>query len=365
MAETPEYTFLTTDLLTGAIIDEVELSSFNYTDIFNRPGAGSATVRIDHSKTTPTNFNSWRNALWFLRRGDVIWGGIMGSISPVQGTRVLTVPLYGFMEYPRWRFLRDTQGMLNTNGDSTVIRWEGVDKYLVARDMILHINSFVNGDIGLDVIWDTLSGDAVTRTYHDYQYKYAGVAFEDLADSSLGFDWAYQFSVDTGLNQPRVRVALREDNSRDTSYLLEFDNDPGESNMIGFDPDAADRPVNGVGALGEGDGDALIHTYLSETTEFPLFEDTISHKDVTQLPTLTGHAERFLEHNKIPRSNLKATIDPNKEPNPFEVAVGDRIPARIDDNWMQYNLTYRVYQKQIILTETHDVQCKLGLEFVG
>lgn len=366
MATLTDITFLSTNLLTGAVIDEVELQSFNWNELYNRPGSGRATVRIDDPSATPTNFDSWRNGLWILAGGQPIWGGYMGPVSPVSGSRVLSVPVYGFMEYPRHRLIRNTQGMTHASLTYSGIKWEDVDVFDVAEDLIAHIQSFATGDIGIVVNPDALSsGNLITQTYFSYEFKPAGTAFEQLADNIGGFDWRYRFDLNG--NEPRCNVILSTiPQGRRTGFRLEYDHKPGNKNILVFDENARTMPVNGVAAAGSGEGDSMVRTYVSDLgTGYPLFEGMISYKDVTSLTTLSNHANKHLTRNKVPLANVTVTLDQNLEPAFTEYICGDEMLVVVDDNWLSYEEFYRVTEKNMTLSKEHDIIVKIGLELVG
>ena len=359
-----EYTFLVTKLLTGDIIDEVELQSFHWNELYNRPGSAQATARIDDRTATRTNYASWQNGLW-VRQGDqILWGGYMGAVSPISGTRALQVPVFGFEEYFRTRFIRSIQGMANATSKFSAITWTNKDVMLVAKDMIDHAQSFATGNLGVAVSWGALSGNLITQTYFSYEYKPVGVAFEQLADNIAGFDWQYVF--DWNGIKPRCTIVLSKiPQGRRTAYVIEYDGNPGKTNIISFDSESGDPPVNGVAAAGSGEGDAMIKAYVSDLgTGYPLFEGMVSYKDVTVQATLNDHAYKHLAINKVPRQNLNVSIASDGEPKHNEFIVGDQLLVKVDDGWNQYNAYYRCFAKEMLLSKTHDMELKLGLELV-
>jgi len=360
-----EYTFFVTDLLTGAVIDEVEPQSFHWKDLYNRPGSGAATVRIDDPTATPTNFASWRNGFW-VRQGDqILWGGYMGSVAPVSGTRVINVPVHGFEEYFRTRFLRNIDGMANATLSFSQIKWTSKDVFQVAEDLINHAQSFPSGDIGVVVDYDALSGNLITQTYYTYEFKPVGIAFEQLADNITGFDWRYTFGWNG--NNPQCTIKLSPiPQGRRTQYVLEYDHQPGDKNILSFDSESSNTPVNGVAAVGAGEGDSMVRTYVSDlNTGMPLYEGMISYKDVTLITTLTNHANKHLVRNKVPVHQITVVLDQNLEPRHNEFICGDELLVRVDDGWQQYNGFYRVFEKNMLLSKEHDLELRIGLEQVG
>jgi len=360
-----EYTFLVTKLLTGDIIDEVELQSFHWNELYNRPGSAQATARIDDRTATRTNYASWQNGLWIRQGDEILWGGYMGSVSPISGTRALQIPVYGFEEYYRTRFLRSIQGMINANVSYSGIQWVNKDVILIAEDMIKHANSFTTGDIGVAVNHSALSGNVTSQTYFAYEFKPVGVAFEQLADNIAGFDWRYKF--DWNGIKPRCTIWLSPiPQGRRTSFVLEYDHNPGKTNIAAFDSESGSPPVNGVAAAGSGEGDLMLKSYVSDLgTGYPLYEGMISYKDVTLKATLDNHAYKHLARNKIPLANLNVTLNSDGEPKHNEFIAGDQLLVKVDDGWNQYNAFYRVYAKEMLLSKEHDMELRVGLEVVS
>lgn len=360
-----EYTFFVTNLLTGQIIDEVELQSFNWKELYNRPGSASATVRIDEPTATRTNFDSWRNGLW-LRQGDqIIWGGIIGHVAPVSGTRVLNVPVHGFFEYFRTRFIRSIQGMSHATMTGSTIKWTNKDVFFIAEDLIAHAQSFATGDIGIVVDYDGPSGVVTSQTYYSYEFKPVGVAFEQLADNIKGFDWRYTFAWNG--NNPQCAIRLSKiPQGRRTDYVFEYDHTPGNKNIISFDSDAGEMPANGIAAIGAGEGDAMKRTYVADlNTGYPLYEALVSYKDVTNINTLTDHANKHLVRNKVPVQSVVVKLDPNMEPTHTEFICGDEVRLAVDDGWQKFTGYWRVVSKEMALSKEHDLDLKVGLELVG
>jgi hypothetical protein len=361
----PAYTFLVTKLLTGEIIDEVELQSFHWNELYNRPGAGAGTIRIDDRTATRQNFASWENGLW-VRQGDqIVWGGFMGSVAPVSGTRVLNVPVRGFEEYFRTRFLHSIQGMSHATLSKSVIKWTNKDVFLIVEDMFAHAQSFPSGNIGIEIEYDDLSGNITTVSYNSFEYKPIGVAFEQLADNINGFDWRYTFGWNGTKPQCKIRLSPVPQGRR-TQFVLEYDHKPGAKNIMSFDAEAEEVPANGVAAVGAGDGAAMLRTYVADlNTGMPLYESMISYKDVTRIETLTNHANKHLVRNKVPVHQVTVTVDPNLEPSFTEFICGDEMLLRVDDGWQQYNDYYRVFEKSMRLSKEQDLELKLSLEKVG
>jgi hypothetical protein len=204
-----EYTFLTTNLLSGEIIGPVEIQSAYWDDIYKAPGAALVTAKYDAPTTTPEYFKDWTNALWIIKDQEIKFGGIMGKIQRRGGTRVLSVPIIGFLEYYRTRRLRNAQGM--TYGQLvrvSDIEWRNIDPFNIFKDLIDHAHSFPDGNIHTGVTWDKLSGKQVTMIYRTFTVKAIGPLLVELSDRlSTGFDFEQRYYWDSA-RRPRCNFHL-------------------------------------------------------------------------------------------------------------------------------------------------------------
>lgn len=204
-----EYTFLVTNLLSGDIIGPVEIQSCYWDEIYKAPGAALVTAKFDSPTTTPEFFKDWTNALWIIKGQEIKFGGVMGKIQRRGGTRVLSVPVVGFLEYYRTRHLRNAQGM--TYGQLvrvSDIEWREVEPFYIFKDLIDHAHSFADGDIHVGVQWDRLSGKKVTMIYRTFTVKSIGALLGELSDRlSTGFDFEQRYYWDT-LRRPRCNFHL-------------------------------------------------------------------------------------------------------------------------------------------------------------
>lgn len=351
------YSFLVTNLLTGEIVNEVEMQAFHWNERFNRPGSGSGTARIDTASRT--DFDAWRNGFWVRQGDEIVYGGFLGGVAPVSGTRVINVPVRGFMEYFRYRLLRNWGGMSYAELLSGQMRWVNKDIFLIARDMIEHAKHSPNGDIGVDVVWDALSSTTTTLTYYGYEHKFVGTAFEQLADNVKGFNWRYKYSwVDS---KPHCDILLTPlGRHRRTEFRLEYDHNPGHKNIQSFDQGSGDPPVNGVAAVGQGSGVSALRVYVGNTnTGYPTYEDLISYKDVSRRETLEGHARKH--QRTIPRQNVVIRLDPNMEPRHTELAMGDQVYVKANDGWVECDGWYYVISKEMLFTKEMDLEFKVEL----
>ena len=223
MSRIDEYTFLTTSLLTGQVLGIVELSSFHWDEIYNNPGAGLATAYLDLPSTNATNFQDFASALWAIKDGNVQWAGIIGKTQRRGSTRVLSIPVIGFYQYFRQRFLRSVQGMTYATLERVSdIEWRDVEQYHIFQDYIKHAQSFTDGNIGVEVIWDSLSGVTRTSVRRTFTVKRIGNALDEIANTLNGFQFRQVYSVEID-GRPRVSFKLEPHNNNVVADILLFE----------------------------------------------------------------------------------------------------------------------------------------------
>jgi hypothetical protein len=190
------YKFLTTNLLTGAVLGDLEISSCNWKEVYKAPGSASITVRFDAPTSRPEFFRDWASALWIVKDGEILWGGIVGKVQRRGGTRSITIPVVGFLEYFRKRFLRNAQGM--TYGKLvrvSDIEWRDIDVFNIFKDVVDHAQSFPDGNLNIGVTWDNLSGQNTTMIYRTFTVKSIGNLMGELSDRlTSGFDFEQRYT---------------------------------------------------------------------------------------------------------------------------------------------------------------------------
>jgi len=221
MAKLNEYTFIVTKILTGEIINVVDLSSFYWEDIYLAPGEAQATARLDLPTTTTENFADWENMLWAVKGNSIKFGGIIGKTQRRAGSRVLNVPIHGLWGYFRDRFLKNADGM--TYGKlvrSNEVEWRNVDYFHIVEDVINHTKAFQNGDIGVDVVYDSLSGQTATKIHRTYSRKRIARIVEELSVRLNGFDFRIEYYWQGNIPKARLRLDYPAHKITSTDLLL-------------------------------------------------------------------------------------------------------------------------------------------------
>jgi hypothetical protein len=357
-----EYMFVVTDLLTRKVINEVELQSFHWSEIYNKPGGGRATARIHHPKTTAQNFQSWNNGLWVIKDGDIRYGGVLGSVQPRAGTGVIDVPVLGFPEYLRGRIIDDISGMTNAALSVNDITWTNKDQFLIADDVIKHTQQGF-GDIGLTTVWGALSGILKSETVHTYEHKFAGDWFEGFAARINGFGWYPEFYYSG--DDPRCRIKLVYPRVGVVTELDLHYEENTPSNIVSYDMDGGRAPISGkLHLVGAGEGDDMVHTHITAPVSGQVrYDEVVSYKDVSLLTTLTEKGNYYAAQRETPGRQFTISIDWSHDMGPHytEFRAGDEMPVHISDGYVQVDSLCTVISKQVTLSPTHDEVVKVTM----
>lgn len=384
------YSFIVTDLLTGEVISDVEISSFNWSETLNRPGAGAATVRIESETTTEENFRAWGNALWCLEGDTVLWGGIIGAVQPRASSRVLNIPIHGFMEYYRTQPIQTTVPPTFTvtfppnsqwayglsyggHPHGSAVVFQQKDQFHIFEDLIYHVARRDGlSDIHPVIKYDEESGVLRDETWYNFEYKMVGIACEQLADRENGFFWATRFEFN-GVAPSFVFYLNHNLQGTDRSIILEWDARPEETILTDYDFGGLEMPANSVVALGTGQG-AAAKVARKEATAgvgpdpigintggLPRYYKVLQLPDVSVQTTLQAHANKYFTRHRMPyRSGTLEMVNPSAEYLAFN--LGDTVNVRIDDHGIQVFDRYRVVVKNTTLTQEGDKVISLQVE---
>lgn len=176
-ARHPRWTYLTADLRTGAVIDEVPLGGVRFSRALNTAGTldGSfaytaSTAALLRPATTPA-----RTALYALRDGQVMWGGIIWTRHVDHDRRVVSLGCADWWSYYDHRLITDT------------LDFTDADQNVIARAVLTAMNAAAGGSIGV-VASSGVSGRILDRTFDWFNYLRASEALRQLAEDEGGPD---------------------------------------------------------------------------------------------------------------------------------------------------------------------------------
>jgi hypothetical protein len=390
-----EFTFLVTGLLSGMVIAEVDLQSMNWTEVLNRPGSGGATARIEANSTTDENFLSWGNALWVLKGDQVLFGGVIGAVQPRADSRVLNIPVHGFMEYYRTQPIQITidgssPGYVDQfaygvgtgvrtgifmDSHKAGVKFTQVDQFRIFEDLIMHVGRRDPlSNIRPLVTYDALSGILRDDIWYNYEYKMVGTACEQLADRENGFFWHTHFYLDN--NSPAFNfqlhlptVGVNSSSAIDRPIIFDWDADVEETILTAYDFGGEERPESSVIAVGEGEGagaivarkDAIADSLGAYTSGRPRYYTVLNYNDVKIQSTLLQHAVKRWNRHKVPFKAAHVSMW-NPEDEYMEWDLGDTASLRINDHGIKVFDKYRLTTRNITISKEGDMQVEMDME---
>lgn len=336
------YTFILQDLVTGNLKDEVPLRAVSFGKVRNAPGFLNASIDYRHPKATPTNFARCRTAIYVMRDGVCVWGGILWTLR--RNGDGLNVGAEGFWSYFRRRRLRETK-------DYTTVP---TDPLAIVRDLIDYAQDATKspgGDIGVTT-GSELWGTTVARTWYGYERKVIAEIIEALSDNNASFDFEIDpvYDADTN-NFDKILRLYAPRQGRRTSIAWEV-GIHCELNEYFMDGTRQENQVLGIGA---GEGDAMKLAQASDTNQlgaFPLLEGAFIAKDISDPTHLRELCEARLAARRMPGATPSIVLKPDApEAELGTYIIGDEIKLVGGDGFSQFNQYFRIDSYTVKLSE--------------
>lgn len=328
----PAYRYLAADLLTGIIREEIPFESVKFKDVLNRPGAFSGSIGLRHAKASRSNLDPGRTVIHVERDGIPVWSGIMWTARGRSSEARVDVGAEGWWSYFRRRFIRTTKA------------YAAQDQLYIARDLLTYAQGIAGGNIGLTIGSET-SGVLRDRTYNAWELKNVAEAVEQLAAVKDGFD----FSIDLAWSGTIIAKTFHLWYPRRgsvTALVFELGTNLED---LGQEVDASTQ-ANLVTAAGAGEGAAmLLATSIVTAAPYPLLEDVVSAKDVSDSTTLQAAADRETTGRGTPVVRLPdaGTFQPHPDTKFGAYSVGDTVTVRGTDGWVSVSTAMRVVEVEV------------------
>lgn len=337
------YTYLTADLLTGVIREEVPLTGVRWSKALNGPGALNANIRYTHPKATRANLDPGKTAIYIRRNGLIVWGGILWTARKVKGNDVLQLGCLGFWSYFRRRRLRHSFSF--TNQDQLSI-FRDLVRYAQGDEMTSVVGApktyvQTNGSLGITYGAET-SGITRSKTVYSFERYVVGQQCESLAGLRDGFDFAVEVTEPT--DGSFVKTLKLDYPSRGRRTKLVFEQG---KNVVLLDWQIdADRLENRVDAIGAGEGTSMVIATAQDVNVlaqgYPLLDGVESQKGVSGSSTLAAHAEARLKQLRLPVSIPMLSLRVTEEGEVGSFIEGDECLVRADDGFVQFDGYFRV-----------------------
>jgi hypothetical protein len=359
-----KYTYVLADLMSGTLKEEVPLRSVTWGHDRNRAGVLSASIDRRHPKATRGNFDPSRTALYLLRQvpGSVpvcVWGGILWTVrSNGDG---LNIGANTFWSYFNRRYLRKTFDYTAVPKDPAAIAREFLD---YAQSASLN----PGGDIGVLNTGTTLTGGTVARIWNGFEMKNLGAAIEALTDNALSFDFDITVSYDSSTNTFTKNFEIwAPQRGRHTGIVWEI-GQHCELGEYGLDGTKQANACNGIGA---GDGNDMLLVTASDpnqlasstnTTGYPLLEDTTIYKDISQSTHLRQVLEARLAQRSFPMAMPNVFLRDVPDSGVGSFVTGDYVTLRGGDGFTTFDREFRIDNYEVTVTDEGQERTKV--EFV-
>lgn len=340
------YRFLSTDLVTGTLRDEITFDSVRYGAVRNGAAPFRATLRIDatarrlieeNGATRETanliasraNLDPARTCIVVERNGAAAVGdGIIWDARIEAGSDTLT--LYGASLWSYFRHRRISQ----------TLTWSGVDHLQLAREVIDWAQAQPGGDIGI-ITGDETSGVPRDETVHAWQLTEVADLIERHAARNNGFDFRIR-TVKTGPNSFERRFLIGYPKlGRSTRHVWEWGTN---LRSFGYEVDG-ERTANRVFAVGDGEEEDQLVAVAADPNllgPYPLLETVVSHRSVLEQSTLQAHAQAALRARRRPVELPTLHPDPDAIPTLSSYIPGDEVRIRIDRGWVQTDARWAI-----------------------
>lgn len=327
------YTYVLQDLVSGTIKDEVPLRSVSWGKVRNAPGFLNASIDYRHPKATPSNFARCRTAVWILRDGVCVWGGILWTLR--RNGDGLNIGCEGFWSYFRKRRLRHTK-------DFTTV---ATDPLAIVRNLIDYAQDpdfSPGGDIGVTV-GSELWGTTVQRSWFFYERKVIADIIEALADNTASFDFEIDCAYDASANEFSKTLRLyapRQGRRTNLSWEIGIHCDLNEYFLDGT------RQENQVLGIGAGEGASMKLAQATDTNQlgtFPLLEGAFIAKDISDQAHLAELCQTRLANRRMPGATPSIVL--RHEAPGAQIGnwiVGDEIKLTGGDGFTQFDQYFRI-----------------------
>lgn len=322
----PVTTYYAYDLRAREITAELPLGRVAWSRDLKRPGvfrgdlplkASDAVNRAWVQATQPK-----RAGLVVDRDGVPVWAGVIWKRDYDTTTQVMTLGAGGFLSY------------LHRLAITSTLTFTGTDQFAIARTLLDAAQAKAGADLGITATAGS-SGVLRDRTYWGYEAKPVGEALTQLSDVISGFDFDFDLAWG-GATGRRLDVNLtlsypRRGRRAETNNLV-FE--IGRNAQLLSWPEDTSEAADVVYAVGAGEGDDMLRFTASDLSlvdaGYLRTERTITHKDVTILGTLQGHAQAELAaRRQTGVSTPKLSTQGDREPEVGSWILGDECTVRI------------------------------------
>lgn len=347
------------DAVSEDFIEELPLSSVDFSEVSNRPGGFSASMSADHPKATRNNLEPLATVIYVDRGGLIVGHGWVQVLEPNFTAGTVRIGGEGLWAYYRddRRRIRSRQGMTYATGTNDLeVTFTDVDVFNIVDDLVSHA-AVEPGNLGFaDVRFHGpgvggLSGSTRSATYWTYEQKNIGDAIEALAAQDPGFDFAVNCEWVGGsivryldLYYPRRGVnsgALIFEDRKNVSLLKWTLNGKKTANVV---------TANGAG---QGDalktGQAIATDLIAPAGRYPRLERSTTYRDEASTTNLNAHAVADLAALKLPVETIELELVEGIDASLSSFGLGDTGHVIANRGGFAIDDDYRVESRRTVV----------------
>lgn len=331
---TAAYRYLAYGLVSNTQITELPLTGVTYGRVLNGAGTLSASLRLPEPVDVEARLlaadyiagsSPARAVIYVERDGVILDGYIVWTREYDSDERTLTIGGAGLWSYFRRRRIRFDYD-------------ETGDQLAHAQLLVWSAQQYPGGNISVTAGAET-SGVPRTYAWTAQQAKPFAEAIENIADNYPGFDFSVDVAYESGVPVRRLRCwyPRKGRTAAFTGHVFELGRNITKLTW----PEDASRTANTIIGQGAGTGETMVTADAAEPSLFadgyPLLEDVVSFKDVTNPDTLARHAESALNDVRVTAALPKLVVRGDLDPEIGAFTEGDdcriRVQPHQDPRW--------------------------------
>lgn len=359
MAGHVAYRVLYVSTSTEAILGELPVRSFSFTESLNEPGSFSAVMPLETAldgrlagsvgrpELSAADFAADGRTTVVVERGGVpVWAGLIWGMSVDFGRGVVNLSGSGLMSYFGRRLITEDTSFTST--EQTAIAWSLID---TAQS--------VGGSMGLT---DASLATGVTRdrTYLEADAVPVLQALQNLAAVNNGFDFRVGLSW-SGSTLLKTFETSYPQSGRSTNIVLDV-----ESNLSAASVRMDGSKVNTVAYVDGAPGTSR-QSVTNSTLELaiPRLETVAAFPSVQEEATMLGHAQTISQRGSEVVKVVSATLGRGVEPGVGGFVVGDNVSLRGSLGWLDLADDYRIGSYSVKVDDTGGETVSLSLAAGG
>lgn len=348
----------------NTILGELPITSLEYSDVLNAPGEITGTVHLNPYPDHPTlftqdNFREADTALYVLRDGVPMWGGIMWGWRANVNNDTVDFAGEGWHSYIRRRVI------------SATVFAEGNDQGEVAEKILQNVIDAGN-PLDLQYNIDDTTGVDRDRVYYWWEGKNAGEALEQLAAVENGFDFYYSTTIHPTTGDYVITFnLLYPTTGRETNHVFELGTNVS---FVNYSSDGKGITTRWLG-FGTGQGAGVLYStaydpgafgYEGGTRSYQLLEDVASWPDVVNQATLDEHVARRLIQSTTPSRLIVLNHYPDTEPRLGTYQIGDQCTVTASRGFVQLDRAlHRIVDRRVAVADNGGESVQLTLAPIG